>query len=449
MKSPSIKFSRIPLLGTDCYTDLRWILLLFPVWWVLGFEQFIWPVLLLWVVVKLLIRKQFKLRIPPLAGAFALFLISQLFSAIFISASFRYISFIRTFSTFFSVLLLTLIFENADFSDQENGNLIDTVLISISMAGLLGLMAELGLWRPKVNSLISYLLPAAVKNTSYGSVIAYRSLGNPSWFSGLGSYFRLSSLFLYPTLYGSALAFVLPIGFYRFAYPSKVWTKPRSFLLIAVMLYNLIYTTGRTAILSFLLAGLLFLWFFSKQKTQYRLLLILLASLILISFILVSFLDLAVFDQIVELLSSFLYARGEGTVVSRLSIYGNTLEDFLRRPLWGWGTERDIEGIKIPLGSHSFYLALLYRFGLAGFSIYCFILLKIWVSLVGIRKPIEGADADGFLRYVKWVVLAGFLDGLFTVPLLDINTLMFFWIPVILGLNWVMTGKNRSSIPED
>lgn len=440
-----IKFSVIPILGSYGYDDLRWLLLLLPVWWLLGIEQFVWPVLLLWSLIKIVVRKRFKIAITPLAVAFSLFLISQLFSAVFISASIRYISFIRTFSTYLSVLLLVLILKNSDLSDEQSEKLIDAVLLSIGITGLLGVLAELGIWRPQINSLISYILPGGIKNTSYGSVIAFKSLGHASWFSGLGNYYRLSGLFLYPTLYGSALAFVTPVAFYRLGYPSRTFSKARSLTLIAVLLFNLIYTTGRTAILSLLLGGVLFLWFFAKRKIQFRVSLALLAGLVLMVFILVSIAHPAVFKGLEDIVGSFLYARGEGTVVSRFSIYQHTLEDLIRRPLWGWGTERDIEGIKIPLGSHSFYLALLYRFGIIGFGIYLFIIAKTWFTVAGKRQLPERPGVHEFNGYVQWVIVTGLLDGLFTVPLLDMNTLMFFWIPVILALTRTSADKIDAS----
>tara|TARA_B100000287_G_scaffold424100_1_gene468258 strand:- start:51 stop:506 length:456 start_codon:yes stop_codon:yes gene_type:complete len=61
--------------------------------------------------------------------------------------------------------------------------------------------------------------------------------------------------------------------------------------------------------------------------------------------------------------------RGGGSVSYRFQLYEKSFYYFLERPLFGWGAQMDIPGYEyLPaLGSHSFYVNILFSTGIIGF----------------------------------------------------------------------------------
>lgn len=81
---------------------------------------------------------------------------------------------------------------------------------------------------------------------------------------------------------------------------------------------------------------------------------------------------LVAFTDVTVYVHKFLVLRGGGSFHGRLQIYSETWQAIKLNP-WGHGTEHHVPGLGPPLGSHSTWLGLLYKFGvlgLFGFVIY-------------------------------------------------------------------------------
>lgn len=137
-------------------------------------------------------------------------------------------------------------------------------------------------------------------------------------------------------------------------------------------------------------------------------------------------------EQTSSAVEAFVFARGSGSYESRFGVYEASLVGFLERPLFGWGTERDVEGLQLPAGSHSEYLAALYRQGLLGVIALAGMLISAWVTT---RPPggLAARSEEGtMLRYGRWFFVGAVLNSTMNDPAVDATAYVFFW--AIIGL---------------
>ena len=127
--------------------------------------------------------------------------------------------------------------------------------------------------------------------------------------------------------------------------------------------------------------------------------------------------------QIIDLL---LYSRGEGSANTRMKIYIQTFNSFLERPIFGWGTERDVKGLAYPLGSHSYYLGTLYKQGIVGFSLFISIVVLIWNKLK-VKSNLDD-NFTRFLKYGQFLMLVYIMNSFTDVLDLDATTMLFLWL---------------------
>lgn len=428
----------IPFVNTEPLTDVRLALLLLPLWWVMGVEQFIWPVIFGIAAIKVLYLQRLRLIVVSPLRWFTLFIVAVVISGFFIDETFRLLTYARNLGAFVAGFLALLIISNRARSWKSIDKVLDAVLFIMLLAGLAGLLGTLNIWRPAIQSIVGQLLPPSVTSTNYGQTIAIREWGDLSWFSGLGLYFRVSSFFLFSNHYSSALIYVFPFFFMKLGQTRGVG---KLLVVAAIILLgiNLIYTTGRVATLSLLIGALYYAMFHSTYRRPLRALISLGITLgvVLILFsatveLTSGFKQVGVISQTAESLDAFTFARGEGSFINRFGVYGATLAGFLERPLFGWGTERDVAGLNIPAGSHSEYLAALYRQGLFGLIALTGLLLSAWRATRPPRGRAAGEPVGIFLRYGRWFLVAALINSIMTDPSVDSTTYVILWTLIAL-----------------
>jgi len=133
-------------------------------------------------------------------------------------------------------------------------------------------------------------------------------------------------------------------------------------------------------------------------------------------------------ENVRNIFDTLLYARGRGSVESRTTVYEATVRGFLERPIFGWGTERDIRESLFPAGSHSYYLSILYKNGIAGIFIFLILTYTTWKY----TSPISGNslfsdEINMLLRYGRWSFIAVLINNLTDALDLDAITYTIFW----------------------
>lgn len=419
----------LPFITTSPITDTAWLLYLFPLWWILGIEQFVWSAGYFLISLKVISIQKYQIKINNALKWTALFLFFQMLSTSGIVESFRWITFIRNFNAHLAFFFIIFILINQVRSWEDIKLLLNAHVIAMLFAAIIGLLALLQLWQPQFTSLVGFFMPGWIKATSYGGAIAVRSVGQLSWFEGLNVYFRVNSFFMFATLYASALALTIPTTLFLFNISSSLFSKAIYGSIFLLFVLNIVYTTGRIAMIGCLAGGLYYMFFFSKWNKLVKLAAV---------FGFLIFTTAILFNDIQQLMAQlfedFVFARGAGSFDDRSTIYRITLEQVYQRPFFGWGTERDIPDFFYPAGSHSFYLGILYRHGIFGFVSFLCLLVTLWqeITLRTKRKLVDRSliDTRKFLQYGKWVLVAFIVNSLTDALDLDSTTMMLFGLTI-------------------
>ncbi len=428
----------LPFVNTQPLLDVVLLLVLLPVWWALGVDQFIWMAGGVWAALKMSVLKQGRIRLPATLILLACFLGAQLISALFIVEPTRYITFARTFGAYVAAFCIALVLVNEVQSVRQIKLVLRTLIGVMALMAVLGFLAEIRVFRPVYTAPFALVLPASLKNTDYGTFLTLRHMGNSTWFSLFGNYYRLSVFFLYPTGYAPALMFTIPLALFAF-WRANRFAKLFWIGLLALLGFNLAFTTGRVAIVALILGGAYFAWT-AWSASRWRAISHLLVVTIAVAFA-IGLIGWVVGEgqlpsAIPTLYEDFVLARGAGSLNDRTDIYTATIENAVERPVFGWGTERDLPTLTLyPAGSHDYYLAVIYKYGIVGLMIFAALWIILWRET---RPPSSGANSPEsrylarLLRYGRWVIVGTLVNGLAEVLDLDTTVLVFLWIIIAL-----------------
>ncbi len=305
-------------------------------------------------------------------------------------------------------------------SERDVLFLIRCLFVALGLSVVAGLIAITGIWRPEIHSFIGLFLPPQIGETMYGKRIVTREWGVLSWFLGLDQYFRVNSFFLYATMYAPVLVMLLPIVLWKLQSDKANFRFLLWILLLILALSNLVYTTARMSVVGFL-TGAAYYYIKKSKKTVF----VLACSgvVILMLYVMIRPWDVSNIERIWQ---TVLYARGEGSVVSRFGVYKATISGVLERPIFGWGTERDIPDLLFPAGSHSYYLGVLYKYGFAGLLAFLILYWSLWKYTAPL--PQDKSRMSSLLQYGRWSLVAAIVNGTTDVLDLDTTTLVIFWI---------------------
>ena len=408
-------------------------LLALPLWWLLGVEQFVWPALLCWLSVQVAWQRRWRIQTSVSLALFLVFFGAYLLSAFAVTSGLRWLSYVRSLGAFGAGFLVLFWALNAVRSWSAVKMLVRILAWTSFLASFVGLLGIVGVWRPEITAPVSSLLPQAVAETDYGQLIAVRTTGRTAFLPGGGSYFRPTSFFLYPTLFATALGMALPFTFLSFKTArGKIWKLVEAIGVFLVLL-NLVFSASRTVWLASLLAGSYYFLFRSEYRAFYRGTLLFVAAALACAYLIA---PATVWTSGESSIDSFLSLR-PGALSARAQVYRSTLEGVRERPFFGWGTERDVEEQRYPVGSHSLYLALLYRHGFVGFAVFLVLMLSVWFE-TSPRASVEhnshpqAEEIQDFLALGRAMQIVAAVSGVTTVLITDTTLVLVWWLP--LGL---------------
>ncbi len=430
--------------------DVAFVIAGLPLWWALGIEQFAYPVLLLPATLKVLVARR-RVVTSPVLTASLVFLAVYLASALFIVEPERYATFAKNLATYVTAVMLLVVVPGSVRSWADARVLLRALAVAMAIAGAFGLLAVLGFARGSFTSPFGALLPSSLAATALGANIVERSLGWTSWFAGLGTYFRISSVFLWPTSYAPAIALTVPLIVFMAATSRRYGARFLWWAIAALLVVNLVFTTGRAAAAG--LAVVALVWFVVVRARTTWWTRALVGSLVIVA----AGATLAVepdLPGVVDRVEQVVFARGAGSPTSRWTIYVRTLEGFVERPLLGWGTERTIQGVSdsfiYPAGSHSYVLGTLYRQGLFGFAAFALVWWTIWRSTAPARAPAAWpAAAAAFLGVGRAVVVGALVMSLTVAFDLDASLMFVWWVFVALVVAVGARRTDRADEPKE
>jgi len=438
MEQPLVKKLVIPFVTTKISTDITLFFILLPIWMILGVTQFFGPILMVLLFLKLLVihSKDNREIVLPffLTTIIVIFLLSSLISGLHIKEKYWNLVFLRNLSVYLAALLLFLVTINSIKTKHDILKILWGLSIMAFIASVFGLFVILDVIPVKINIVtpISYILPENIKNSDFLNSILNPSFGNYIKFFNL-KVKRISSIFPYPNMYAAVLIILLPFQIFLFKVSRKI-KKKFIFLNSLLILINLFFTYSRSAFLA-LLFGFFGFAYLNRKRYHHSYKKVIYVALS-IFIVLLSIIIISHYSEIILELKS-------GSTRTRMLIYSKTLESWKESPIFGFGTQRNMEVVGEssrvpPLGSHSTYLNLLYKYGLIGLILYLLIYVVVFKEIKRIVTP---NNDDLFLRkfgmYAGWAFMGNAIQAIFIVMDFDVVVIFLIWI------NWAMIVATR------
>jgi len=414
----------------------------------LGITQFLGPVLMIFLGIKLLIissKQRREIVIPfVLFSLMLIFLLSSLISGLHIREEKWRLVFLRNFVVYVAAISLFLVIMNITKSRQDLLKIIRGLNFMVFSAALIGLLVildivpfDIGLVAP-----VSSILPENIKDSEFFYKILHPAFGgylNLELFNIRVR--RISSVFPYANTFAAALVLVLPFQLFLFQV-SRGWKRIFAALSLGLAAVNLFFTFSRSAALA-LSFGFLYLGFLQVK-----------------SFLRFLQRPLIIFSTVFILLLFFFILRGplleskSSSTTSRTFIYEKTIESWKESPVFGWGTNRNMEVMGEaprlpPLGSHSYLLTILYNHGFVGLILFSLIIGMIFGEIHKITVLVRDDEFLGKLGlFAGWAFFMNLVQAIFNIMDHDVVVLFLIW------MNWglivairIMLEKKDSVVP--
>lgn len=410
---------KIPFITTSCLWDLRASLLLIPAWWFLGVDQFIWPLLSSWIALKWALSGQrFRTEIIIVVGLISC--IPILISLTAISEGYRYLTYFRNSLIYFGGLLTVVMIYSTHRSLDE---VLDTIKVVVALGMILmlsGFAAAKG-FDLTFKAPLGAIIPAGV-NSDYIAVMVNKSLTSreATWFAA--GHFRPKGLMLFTNLLAGVLLLMWPLKALLLTRSSTTV----ALLLLATLLVDafvLIQTLSRSAWVAGTLALItaVILW----RKTVIGKIGALFVGVVLA-------LGFVVSGQLDTVMNRFDKAHSDKDRGENYALIMESVMSDPRHLIIGYGTQRDVIGMNIPLGSHSTYLGVLYKYGLLGLTAFSALIIVIFLQLFAAIRSAKGQHERAIVVAILGAIMVPTLQGLFIELDVDVQYFQLWW--VLVGL---------------
>ncbi|MCJ7472230.1 MAG: O-antigen ligase family protein [Actinobacteria bacterium] len=417
---------------------LKTIILVFisiPLWWYLGLEQFIFPAAAVVILPIYLYRSRKELKVPLASIPLLVFLIIYAVSGFFVAERIRYFVYAFQFIQYISVTIIFIVIIKKINKKKHFDLLVWTLFIILFIITLLGALAFLIRLDLRFDTPLSRIMPEIFRDSHFLRRTLFKSIIEPDSLIFNIVYTRLTSFFQYANPYAQAIIVLIPLTFYLNSTVSgykryKNILRALLFFGLFLMGFNLVFTTSRVAMAS-LVAG--FLWWLvfwvkwpARSKRNLSIFIAAVVLLVVIAVFLIFYTDI-------------IYARKD-SAQDRMLIYTKTFESWQDRPLFGWGTSRNIKDVFPevivwkdfpPLGSHSTYLDILYRQGAFGLAAYIWFNAIIIFYISRSFRLLKGSmDRSYFnlMGFASWGFVATFIASI--THMLDVDS-------VAMHISWI------------
>ena len=341
------------------YLDI--IIWLYPLWWILGLGQILIIVFGLIGLFVFLFRGR-----PSVSGTeviFLSFVIVALASSFFVSSPSRLFEVARNILVFFVVLFGS----NYIRKNLKRSQIYQYLILLLFWGAIIALLSFLLKEKISFNAPIAMIIPESLKDFSLVKNLYSKNTG-AYYFSLIGNFWRTKSLYSYPTSFAITSVLLLSSTYY---YIFKIKKSFNLKILYWITVILVIATTTRIAIFSLLII--------------FGFILILEKKVVIIIFMfLAMFIFMVTSGELINTgIEVFNNIRGSGSNSFRVSLYTETFDHFLKKPIFGWGAQVPHKGFYAALGSHSTYLNTLLCYGIIGSLLfYSFNLWNLFSSLL-------------------------------------------------------------------
>ena len=375
----------LPFLDTTFGTDLLIVLILWPLWWILGIDQFVPIVFLIWEAFRYLFLSGSHFRLEAAARWSILLAIWWVVPIMWVERADMDI-FLKEVATIVSQVLILILFSTAVRSRRDWYKISRGLSLFAVYFVTSGLLYVTGIWQKQTISLIGLVLPETLIQTSeFFSSISIRNLGMVSPQKFIFTY-RASGLALQASGLSMICMLLIPLIYWQF-YRSKRIARIGWLILLVGLILTLIQTESRTGYLAFAFG--LAIMAILRSGLLYRSNRIFFFSLVALSTIILIGGGYLVLEEIKGLLYSFFVQARTGSFSARLIIYQETIRLLPQHWIAGWGQPVRIPGLRsvFSAGTHNSYLGMLFQHGIVGLLLYLCIWISIWIVIIkGLRE---------------------------------------------------------------
>lgn len=355
---------------------LIWLL---PALWLIGGERLLFPLLAVGLLLPK-VKKEGTSRLSMNAPAWWLlgFIAASFVSAIQINNEMRIVTFLWDFTIYLGYFTTILfVTKTVDGFDQIKRIVFHLVIFSVFAQLIASTYFTIGSWR--YESLIGQLLPSGFRDTMIGKGILARAVGKELWLLGINE--RVKSIFSSSIHFGTFLMMTMPLAMFLVT-TSKGRARWLAFLVLASSAVFLLYSQSRTAMV--LSIVMLLACYATVQASRSRAFgPPMLAAIGLIASLVVGAIAAIFWSDISESIAELFIESRAASFDNRAAIYTQTIDWIFRQPILGYGTQTDVPGLGYPLGSHNWYLAVLFKHGLVAFVPFLFFLASVVSCAVG------------------------------------------------------------------
>jgi len=324
---------------------------------------------------------------------FGFFVFATFFSVFQISTTDRYITYIRNEGVYISMLF---IFVSAIFASAKEGQVTDKLYFALLIFSLqctvVAFLASSG-FAIAFKSVAGYVIPDLGSNYIKGMLNKNSIQAEALWFSK--GFYRPRGLMLYPNTMAGILASTMAIKAY-FVY--KFWRDHFKifallcFASIFLDIFSIYSSLSRSTWLGFAVAIIIFPFAF-KTSAPAKLVPMLVGVVVLAVLFLTGISD-GMESRLVDKTHS-----NEGRGLNYLLIWQETTSS-IDKILFGHGTQIDHWMLGIPLGSHSTYLGVFFKFGTIGAVFFLLFLITLYKRSLALTKSVRLLNQSG-ANYIR------------------------------------------------
>jgi hypothetical protein len=350
----------------------------FPVWWLLGMGAFIWPLITVILMIRLIWLRD-RIRVPRGFGVYLLFLLWVLGSATQVRDTNDLMILAYRFSLYLSGGVLFITVYNEPSWRLTDGRVLGSMLVvwaTVVLGGFLGMFFP----DASITTPVEGILPGPLAANQWIQDLTHVRFAQVQDFLGYSIY-RPSAPFTYTNEWGSALALLTPFVI-AFLMSRQVprWPRPWLFILLLASIVPAAVSVNRGLWLSLGIGVVYAMGRLAKRGKGAIVLVVLLALTGAVAIVWFTDLRALVIDRIETPHSN------EG----RLRLYQEAVDASTESPLLGFGVPQAAAETGPRVGTHGFVWLLLVSHGIPAMLLFIAWLVVCLVKTRGNRSTSAG-----------------------------------------------------------
>lgn len=390
----------------------------YPLWWALGLQAFIWPILAVPMAISLLRRRTVK--VPRAWGLFALFVFWMLVSGLQVESSSQILAFVYRGSLYVSAMILLVYIFNLSAEQLPTRKLV-AALVFLWLITVIGGYAGLLFPAVQFSTVTELLMPQSIASDAFVRSLVHPSLAAPSRLLGYDLW-RPEAPFNYTNAWGSNLGILTMLAICYLHFLRRPTHRMLVIGVLAASVVPIILSINRGLWLS-LLVGTAYVAIRVATRGSFKALAALLtASALALLAVAYTPLGEVVGDRVQK-----------ENLSGRTSLYEEAGEATLSSPVLGYGAPipRTSEGPEVSVGTHGQLWTLLVSQGIPGVLLF----IGFFVATLALTRRVTG--------WGLWPH-AAILVGLFQMPFYNMLPVQLHVLMLAALLCWRNVRNQRA-----